>query len=188
MILMGCGGSCLFHSLCYGLGSGSAPGLRKDIARFIASNPNLEVAGDPLKDWIEWDGGGSVRSYTAKMGSANGPWGGGIEMAACSRLHKVNIHVYEKQRLRSGFKRISCFDVAGAKCAPRPHSSLPCRGVCLPGGCLSGSGLAGSREASFGSKFAQLAPALLTFPARLRRRTIHVLYCGGVHYNALDKR
>ena len=140
MILMGCGGSCLFHSLCYGLGSGSAPGLRKDIARFIASNPNLEVAGDPLKDWIQWDGGGSVRSYTAKMGSANGPWGGGIEMAACSRLHKVNIHVYEKQRLRSGFKRISCFDVAGAKCAPHPPIPLLpavewC--VCRSGGCLA---------------------------------------------------
>ncbi len=78
-------GSCLFHSLCYGLGMSSAPSLRKEIANFIAKNPDLEIAGDPLKDWIAWDGGGSVSSYTRKMASPNGPWGGGIEMAACSR-------------------------------------------------------------------------------------------------------
>jgi hypothetical protein len=78
-------GSCLFHSLCYGLGLSSAPSLRKEIANFIAKNPDLEIAGDPLKDWIAWDGGGSVSSYTRKMASPNGPWGGGIEMAACSR-------------------------------------------------------------------------------------------------------
>ena len=73
------------HSLCYGLGLPSAPSLRKDIANFIAKNPDLEIAGDPLKDWIEWDGGGNVSSYTRKMGNPHGPWGGGIEMAACSR-------------------------------------------------------------------------------------------------------
>eukprot|EP01043_Picozoa_sp_COSAG02_P006954 COSAG02_NODE_204_length_29210_cov_36.596579_2_plen_383_part_00 len=78
-------GSCLFHSLCYGLGMSSAASLRKEIANFIAKNPDLEIAGDPLKDWIAWDGGGSVSSYTRKMASPNGPWGGGIEMAACSR-------------------------------------------------------------------------------------------------------
>lgn len=78
-------GSCLFHSLCFGLGLRSAPSLRKEIADFIAKNPDLEIAGDPLKDWIAWDGGGSVSSYTRKMASPNGPWGGGIEMAACSR-------------------------------------------------------------------------------------------------------
>ena len=158
-------GSCLFHSLCYGLGLSSAPSLRKEIANFIAKNPDLEIAGDPLKDWIAWDGGGTVSSYTRKMANPHGPWGGGIEMAACSRcvpmlpgclpvrrgqvaesllfshgsslqlcgrLHRCNVHVYEKQRLRSGFKWISCFDNRGAT------------------------------------------------------KTVHVLYCGGVHYNALS--
>lgn len=78
-------GSCLFHALCYGLGLSSAPSLRKEIANYIANNPDLEIAGDPLKDWVAWDGGGSVSTYTRKMASPNGPWGGGIEMAACSR-------------------------------------------------------------------------------------------------------
>jgi hypothetical protein len=62
-------------------------------------------------------------------------WGGGIEMAACSVLHSVNIHVYERQRggfRGNSFKRISCFDVKNAT------------------------------------------------------KTVHVLYTGGVHYNALE--
>ena len=34
---------------------------------------------------------------------------GGIEMAVCSYLKNVNIHVYENAA-RAEFKRISCFD------------------------------------------------------------------------------
>ena len=52
-------------------------------------------------------------------------------MAACSRLKRVNIHVYESNRRTGGYKRISCFDSPGAG------------------------------------------------------RTVHVLYRGGVHYDAL---
>lgn len=44
---------------------------------------------------------------------------------------QVNVHVYEKERW-GGYKRISCFDVDGA------------------------------------------------------RKTVHVLYCGGVHFDALE--
>lgn len=40
---------------------------------------------------------------------AVGGWGGGIEMAACSRLKQVNVHVYE-QKGGNNFKRISCFN------------------------------------------------------------------------------
>ena len=56
---------------------------------------------------------------------------GGIEMAACSHLKRVNVHVYERSTYNS-YKRISCFD------------------------CEKGA-----------------------------RATVHVLYCGGVHYDAL---
>jgi hypothetical protein len=122
-------GSCLFHSLAYGMGSGSARSLRRNICSFIASNPNLEIAETPLKDWVKWDSNCSVDSYASRM-SVSG-WGGGIEMAACSRMNKVNVHVYEADRRRGGYKRISCFDYRGA------------------------------------------------------RTTVHVLYRGGVHYDAL---
>ena len=105
-------GSCLFHSLAYGLGPGtSAAGLRRDIASWIGKNPNLEVADTPMSDWVRWDSRRSVSQYSRKM--AVGGWGGAIEMAACARLKRVNVHVYESSR--RGFKRISCFDAPGAR-------------------------------------------------------------------------
>ena len=131
-------GSCLFHSLSYGLGGGGGGGgagaLRREIASFVAKNPTLEIAGDPLSDWVAWDSGRSVAAYARAM--ASGGWGGGIEMAACARLKQVNVHVYERQR-GGNFKRISCFDC---------------------------SEVGGGRNA---------------------RKTVHVLYCGGIHFDAL---
>lgn len=120
-------GSCLYHSLSYGLGGTSAHTLRREIAAFVERNPELKIADDPLKDWVYWDQNCSVSQYCRRM-SISG-WGGGIEMAACSHLKGVNIHVYERSSV--GFQRISCFDYPGAS------------------------------------------------------KTIHVLYCGGVHYNSL---
>jgi len=122
-------GSCLFHSLSYGMGGRGAGSLRTEIASYIRSHPNLLIAETPMKDWVRWDSGLTVNTYAGRMKS--GGWGGGIEMAACARLKNVNVHVYE--RTRGGkYKRISCFDA--------------------PGG---------------------------------NNKTIHVLYCGGVHYDAL---
>lgn len=93
------------------------------------SNPGLEIAETPLRDWVRWDSNCSVSSYASRM--SHGGWGGGIEMAACSRMNKVNVHVYEADRRGGGYKRISCFDY--------PHA----------------------------------------------RETIHVLYRGACHYDAL---
>lgn len=127
-------GNCLFHSLCFGLNDGksgrpiSAGELRGQLSSFIAQNPSLDIAGDSLEEWVKWDANSSARNYASRM--ARGGWGGGIEMAACSLLKNVNVHVYE--RGSGGFKRISCFDCPG-------HAS----------------------------------------------KTIHVLYQGGVHYDAL---
>lgn len=127
-------GNCLFHSLCFGLNDGkngrplSAGELRGQLASFVMQNPGVEIAGDSLEEWVQWDTNSTARNYASRM--ARGGWGGGIEMAACSMLKKVNVHVYE--RSSGGFKRISCFDCPGC-------------------------------------------------PAK----TIHVLYQGGVHYDAL---
>jgi hypothetical protein len=122
-------GSCLFHSMSYGLRDGSnASSLRRDICSFIDQNPAMRIADTPLSDWIRWDSGGSVSSYTSRM--RRGAWGGGIEMASLSLLKGVNVHVYERSRA-GGFVRISAFD----------HPSRP-----------------------------------------EGRKTVQVLYCGGVHY------
>mmetsp|Transcript_15709 Transcript_15709/g.15847 ORF Transcript_15709/g.15847 Transcript_15709/m.15847 type:complete len:332 (-) Transcript_15709:267-1262(-) len=124
-------GSCLFHSLSYGLRDGSAAHvLRNEICNFIERNPDAQISETPLKDWVRWDSGVSVGDYARRM--ARGAWGGGIEMASVSKLKRVNVHVYE--RCSSGFKRISAFD----------HPDSP-----------------------------------------ETRKTIRVLYCGGVHYDAL---
>jgi len=102
-------GSCLFHSMNCGLNGNASPSatsLRREIASFLEKNEDLKIAGDTVSDWIEWDAHSSVNDYARRM-SISG-WGGGIEMAACSHLKKVNIHVYEEKM--QGYKRISCFD------------------------------------------------------------------------------
>jgi len=128
-------GSCLFHSLCFGLNGGRRQGgamasrLRQELAQFVQQNPRMKISGDTLEEWVRWDTNSSVANYTRRIRA--GDWGGGIEMAACSLLKRVNIHVYERRR-SGAFERISCFD------SPTPT-----------------------------------------------KQTIHVLYQGGVHYDAL---
>lgn len=131
-------GSCLFHSLCFGLNGGRSHGqfganrLRKELAHFVQNNPRVKISGDTLEEWVRWDTNSSVDSYTRRI--RQGGWGGGIEMAACSILMGVNVHVYERRR-GGAFERISCFD------SPKPT-----------------------------------------------KQTVHVLYQGGVHYDALVPR
>lgn len=124
-------GSCLFHSLNNGLNSGgSASSLRREIASFLQQNPTMQIAGDTLEEWVRWDSCSSVNDYARRIAISG--WGGGIEMACCSLLKHVNVHVYENFGRGSEFKRISCFD----------------------------------------------APSAV--------KTVHVLYQGGVHYDALQ--
>jgi hypothetical protein len=145
-------GSCLFHSLAHGLGPscGGAATLRRELAEWVARNGDARIADTPLSDWVQWDSGESPGAYARRLARAG--WGGGIELAACARLKRVNVHVYERRG--SAFKRISCFDVPG-------------------GGAAGGGG--GSRGGARSAVDAQ-PPA----------RTLHVLYCGGVHYDALE--
>ena len=106
-------GSCLFHSMSHGLRhAGGARSLRRELAQWIERNPSYKISETPLSDWIRWDSNCSVAQYAKRMGQGM-VWGGGIEMAACTVVHRVNVHVYEKRG--SGFKRISCFDTTSAK-------------------------------------------------------------------------
>jgi len=130
-------GSCLYHSLRYGLQqlrAGDVPStsaLRQRLARWVALNAQLRIADTPVAMWVKWDSGLSPEAYANRMSRYG--WGGGIEMAACSRLMGVNVWVYE--RSKGGYERISCFDAPKAQ---NPNAS-----------------------------------------------TVHILYCGGVHYDAL---
>jgi len=107
-------GSCLFHSLCYGLGNINARTLRKELAKFIDDNPDFEIAGDTLEEWIRWDTNTSCEAYADRMANSNS-WGGGVEMAVCSHIMRVNVHVYEQKKKAGSFKRISCFNSPTAR-------------------------------------------------------------------------
>lgn len=137
-------GSCLFHSLRYGLNRMSASErhvaavpsaavLRQQLAQWVVANAQHRIADTPVHKWVRWDSGVTPQVYAARI--ARSGWGGGIEMAACSHLMGVNVWVYEK--CRGGYERISCFDA--------------------PARCNSGRGVVG---------------------------TVHILYQGGVHYDA----
>jgi len=105
-------GSCLFHSLSYGLtGRSQGKSLRREICDFIADNPDLEIGDVALSDWISYDSGGNVQSYAREMSGSH--WGGGIEMAAFTKMKGVNVHVYENGS--GGYRRISAFESPGAK-------------------------------------------------------------------------
>jgi hypothetical protein len=105
-------GSCLFHSLSYGLSGTSASSLRREICRYVENNPDTVIADTSLKDWIKYDSGGDCKAYAQRMASGN-HWGGGIEMAALTKMKSVNVHVYEK--CEEGYRRISCFDNPNAQ-------------------------------------------------------------------------
>ena len=103
-------GHCLFHSLGIGLqvhGKGmSAISLRQEICDFFCTHAN-EVYGESntWRQWIEKEAGVGVTSYCSRMRASN-DWGGNLEIAACSVLKKVNIHVY--RILHGELRRTTC--------------------------------------------------------------------------------
>lgn len=85
-------GNCLFHSLSHGLRRAEVAEvgsrrLRQALAQFIQANPALLISETPLHQWVRWDSGLPLHKYTQRI--AGSAWGGGIEIAACSRLFKV---------------------------------------------------------------------------------------------------
>jgi OTU-like cysteine protease len=100
-------GSCLFHSLSFGIKDGSnACTLRREICAYIQQHPQTTICETPLSEWVKWDSGVTCTEYARKM--KNGAWGGGIEMAIMSALKLCNVHVYEMKM--GSYKRISAFD------------------------------------------------------------------------------
>mmetsp|Transcript_5031 Transcript_5031/g.14052 ORF Transcript_5031/g.14052 Transcript_5031/m.14052 type:complete len:728 (+) Transcript_5031:83-2266(+) len=101
-------GSCLFHSLSYGLRNTNAAQLRAEIADFIARSPDAEVAGNPIRDWVLWDSGMDAESYARSMRSGS-RWGGAVELAVCAKVRNVAVDVYERGA-GGTFTRISSFE------------------------------------------------------------------------------
>jgi len=122
-------GSCLFHSIAFGLkaiGYHSEDGhsVRQRVAKFIAENPEFEITGTPLRDWVNWDSDVSVDNYALRLSRGN-LWGGAIEMAACAQIFFVDIVVYEEDYYGGCIRRISDF------LADTPQGGPPPRGTIL---------------------------------------------------------
>jgi len=104
-------GSCLFHSIAFGLNtlgySEAGHTVRQRVANFIADRPDFEITGTPLRSWVEWDSQMTVSSYAARLLAGN-CWGGAIEMAACSQIFAIDVAVYEEDR-NGSYSRISDF-------------------------------------------------------------------------------
>ena len=78
-------GSCMFHSVSYGLGDGSTAGsLRKSVADTIAAYPNMQILETPIAEWIRMDANVGVSSYVQSL--RGGAWGGGIELAVLAQM------------------------------------------------------------------------------------------------------
>jgi len=105
-------GSCLFHSIAYGLNAlgyqEAGHTVRYRVANFIAERPDFEITGTPLRSWVDWDSRMTVNSYASRL-QAGSCWGGAIEMAACAQIFAVDLAVYEEDYYGNGFRRISDF-------------------------------------------------------------------------------
>jgi hypothetical protein len=85
-------GTCMFHAIGVPLKiSGHA--LRNIVCEYISSYSESVLHEAPLKDWIEWDTGESIKQYEHQL--KNGRWGGSIETTILSSLLNIPIFVYE---------------------------------------------------------------------------------------------
>ncbi|CAE7224827.1 L [Symbiodinium necroappetens] len=98
-------GSCLFHALAFGLGGTSARHLREEAAQLIERQPQSQIIGTALQDWVKMDSGRTVGGYVNQL--RRGAWGGGIELAVLAKSRKVMVEVYEARK--GGFARIAKF-------------------------------------------------------------------------------
>jgi len=107
-------GNCLYHSLAYGLGAPTvaAAVLRGAIAGYMEEHPELLIAGTALGEWIQMLTGQNVTQYARKMAKGS-QWGGAPEMAVCSKMKNVNIHVYERRG--ASFELTVPFDVGSSQ-------------------------------------------------------------------------
>ncbi|CAE7687300.1 L [Symbiodinium sp. CCMP2592] len=98
-------GSCLFHALAFGLGGTSARQLREEAAQLIERQPQSQIIGTALQDWVKMDSGRTVGGYVHQL--RRGAWGGGIELAVLAKSRRVMVEVYEARK--GGFARIAKF-------------------------------------------------------------------------------
>lgn len=120
-------GSCLFHSIAYGLGDGAEAGaLRAQIAECIGEKPTLQIAKTTIEEWVRLTAGTTTATYTQEL-SLQSTWGGALEMAVAAQIKGINIDVYERCH-HDQFRRISSFATADTtRTVNVVYRTKPCR-------------------------------------------------------------
>jgi hypothetical protein len=110
-------GSCLFHSVAFGLGvqTTTATELRRSIAEYIASEASADISNTSIQDWVLMTEGKGHQAYASIIAAPNA-WGGAIELAVAAKIHSVSIHVFERVKTTGWFRCIASF---GHKAHPR---------------------------------------------------------------------
>jgi len=107
-------GSCLFHSIAYGVGKGcEAKGLRKEVASFIELQSKSSISGTSIEEWVTMTEGTSPQEYAKDLLNPF-TWGGALEIAIAAKIKSVNINVYEASS-NGKFKLISTFTEPSAQ-------------------------------------------------------------------------
>ena len=163
-------GSCLFHSLAHGLKDGcNAHALRRQTAAFIESHPGMEISDSPLRDWVMWDSGASVGAYSRRMMSG--------ESRHLNPALSAAISAAPRLPSRPHLGRISASPVAGGTWGGGIEmavvAALKRVSVHVYQQTHSASGRAFKRISCFSGP-----PGC--------EKIVRVLYCGGVHYDALE--
>jgi hypothetical protein len=85
-------GTCMFHAIGVPLKI-NGHSLRDIVCEYITYYSESILHDVPLKDWIEWDTGETIKQYENQL--KNGRWGGSIETTILSSLLNIPIFVYE---------------------------------------------------------------------------------------------
>jgi len=102
-------GSCLFHSIAYGLRDKVCSWeLRRDMAAFIAAHPSEKIADTTIEEWVQMATGKSHQSYARSLAHPD-TWGGDLELALATRIMDININVFEPQEAYGHFCCIASF-------------------------------------------------------------------------------
>ena len=115
-------GSCLFHALAtYAEAGCTGARMRQRLMIFLASHPELRVAGNTLHQWIRFDSGLSLEQYCNSKRIAG--WGGGLEMLAFTHAMQRRVRVFEQSTSHEYgvYRRIAEFgqDLSDTEATPR---------------------------------------------------------------------
>ena len=58
----------------------------------ILANPQMELAGSSIEEWVRRDASMDVHEYANRM--ALGAWGGGLELAVCAAVLGMAVRVF----------------------------------------------------------------------------------------------